>query len=141
MFELDHESKDLCTIATPWGLFCCKQLPMGVSPAPNIAQEIMERVLDPLLKELEVYLDDVAAFSDDWDSHLVSLKKTLTISNKKGFTINPAKCEWGIQETYFLGHWLMSKGVKPWGKKIDAVLHVQVPTKIKELQSFLDTVT
>ena len=111
-FELDDESKDLCTVATPWGLFHYKQLPMGVSPAPDNAQEIMECVLAPLLEELEVCLDGIAAFSDDWDSHLVLLEKTLTILQGKCFTINPAKCEWGVQETDFIGHWLMTEGLK-----------------------------
>ena len=45
IFELDKESKDLCAIATPWGLFRHTHLPMGVSPAPDIVQEIMERAL------------------------------------------------------------------------------------------------
>ena len=48
-FKLDKESKDLCATATPWGLFWCTRLPMGVSPVPSIAQEIMERVLALLL--------------------------------------------------------------------------------------------
>ena len=114
---------------------------MEVSPAPDIAQEIMERALAPLLEKLEVCLDDIAAFSDDWDSHLVLLEKTLTISQEKGFTVNPAKCEWGIQETDFLGQWSMPESVKLLCKKIDTILCIQVPANIKELRSFLGMVT
>ena len=140
-FGLDDESKELTTIATPFGLFRYRVLPMGVSASPDIAQEIMERVLAEVLDEIEVYLDDIAMFSEDWDSHLQLLDKVLTILQDKGFAVNPLKCEWAIQETDFLGHWLTPDGVKPWKKKIDAILRMRAPTNVKELRSFLGMVT
>ena len=83
--ELDEESKDLCAIAAPWGLFCHTHLPMGVSPPPDVAQEIMEHVLALLLEEIEVCLDDIAAFLDNRESHFVLLEKLLTLLQEKRF--------------------------------------------------------
>jgi hypothetical protein len=68
-FELDDASKELCTIATPFGLYFYWHLHMGVNQSPDIAQEILERVLSSIMEEIECYINDIAAFSDDWESH------------------------------------------------------------------------
>ena len=116
-FELDEESRAYTTIATPFGLYRYKRLPMGVCESPDIAQEIMETVLASLLDEIEIYLDDCAAFSNSWEEHCVLLRKLLTKLQDAGFMVNPLKCEWGIQETEFLGYWLTPTGIKPQAKK------------------------
>jgi Reverse transcriptase (RNA-dependent DNA polymerase) len=99
-FELDDASKELCTIATPFGLYHYRHLPpMGANQSPDTAQEIMERVLSSILEEIECYIDDITAFSDDWESHKTLLNKLLTKLQNASFTINPLKCEWAVQET------------------------------------------
>jgi Reverse transcriptase (RNA-dependent DNA polymerase) len=117
-FELDDARKELCTIAMPFGLYHYQHLPMGVNQSPNIAQEIMEHVLSSIMEEIECYIDDIAAFSDHWESHKTLLNKLLTKLQNAGFTVNPLKCEWAVQETDFLSHWLTPTRIKPWEKKV-----------------------
>jgi hypothetical protein len=134
-FELDEASKDLCPIDAPFGLYRYCRLPMGICQSPDIAQEVMERVLHGI-KDTEVYIDDIACFSNSFTSHLALLDQVLHRLEQNGFTINPRKCEWAVQETDFLGHWLTPTGIKPWPKKVQAILHLQPPANLKQLRTF-----
>jgi trans-aconitate methyltransferase len=125
---LDEESQLLCVIVTPYGNFKYLCLPMGVKQSPDIAQEIMEDVLRDV-EAAKVYIDNIGVFSNNWPTHLHDLHQVLKCLEDNGFTVNLLKCEWAVQETDWLGHWLTPTGLKPWRKKIDAILHMQRPSK------------
>ncbi len=114
---------------------------MGVCQSPDIAQEVMEKTLKDISDNLEVYIDDIAVFSSDFDEHMTVLDTVCERLQAKGFSVNPLKCEWAVKESDFLGHWLTPTGVKPLRKKIQGIIDMLPPTDLGQLRSFLGMVT
>jgi hypothetical protein len=99
----------------------------------------MENVLSDI-KDANIYINDVGAFSSDWDHQLKVLATILCQLRKNGFTINPLKCEWAVKETDWLGYPLTPRGLKPWKKKIHAILHMNCPCNATELHILIGCV-
>lgn len=137
---LDEESSWYCVLVTPFGKYRRKVLPMGLSNSPDWAQATMEEIFHDMLHEIEVYLDDIAIFSDTWEQHIAMVNKVLQRLQDNGFTVKPEKCEWAVQETNFLGFWLTPTGLKPWKKKIEAILNLEKPKTLKQLRAFVGLV-
>ena len=138
-FKLDDNSKELCTM----------QLRL-VSTAIAVSQwvslshpTLLKKQWNASLRPLQI----LKSISTTWPSSVTRgmiISTSLIMSSLSlkhaGFMVNPLKCEWAVQETDFLGHWLTPSGMKPWHKKVDAILKMQAPTTLKELCSFLGLV-
>jgi hypothetical protein len=136
MFALDEESKVLITIVTPFGNYRYNVLPMGLKCSPGFAQETMENIFRNI-DDAEVYIENISAFSPNWEHHLQLLRTILAKLQENGFTVNPLKCDWAVEEMDWLGYWLTPTGLKPWKKKIDAVLKMEAPKMLKKLSGFI----
>eukprot|EP00957_Ditylum_brightwellii_P168373 12816649-Ditylum_brightwellii.AAC.1 len=63
-------------------------------------------------------MDDVGVFTHgSFEEHMQLVEQVLKQLEENNLKVNPLKCEWGVKETDFLGHWLMLEGIKPWHKK------------------------
>ena len=74
MFELDKESQELCTLATPFGMYKYARLPMGLKCSPDFVQAAMEKVLCDI-EDADVYIDDIGNISMNWEDHIKLLKE------------------------------------------------------------------
>lgn len=135
-FELTDRAKELTTISTPFGLFRWTRAPMGLRNSPAFAQAAIEETLRDI-PDVCAYIDDIAIWSDSWEEHVATLGKVFSRLESAGFSINPLKCEFGVEEGDFLGHWLTKEGIKPWEKKVQAVLSLQRPSNASQVRTFI----
>ena len=99
-FELDNESKELCTIITPFGKLQYQHLPMGIKTSPDFAQSMIKKILGDL--DIEAYMDDLGLWSKGtFDKHMIIVNQVLERLAEAGMKCNPLNCQWAVKETSF----------------------------------------
>jgi hypothetical protein len=132
---MDPESRLLTTFITPWGRFCFRRMPFGVSSAPEFYQRAMEKILKGL-KGVICLMDDILVYGKNPSDHWYRLKKVLKRIEKAGMTLRKEKCQFGCSEIKFLGHIISGTGIKADPDKIKAIVEMSPPTTKKEARRF-----
>ena len=84
------------TFLTMWGTFCYKVMPFGLKNTGATYQRAMVMLFhDMMHKEIEVYMDDMIAKSQDKDDHVVNLRKLFKRLRKFQLKLNSTKCIFG----------------------------------------------
>ncbi|GJS92703.1 putative reverse transcriptase domain-containing protein [Tanacetum coccineum] len=98
-------------------------MPFGLTNAPAVFMDLMNRVYKSYLdKFVIVFIDNILAYSKSKEEHEVHLK--LVLEEKLFAKIS--KCEFWLQEVYFLGHVVNSDGMHVDPSKIEAVKNWKV---------------
>ena len=63
-------------------------MPMGISPASDMSQHVMELALSDI-EEADAYFDDVKCWDQNWPQHPATLEHTLSRLEKAGFRSIP----------------------------------------------------
>ena len=81
---------------------------MGVKVCPDFAQETIKHILDGL--DVEAYINNLGIWCNgSYEDHLWVVDQVLDQLCKSGLKVNPLKCEWAVQESNFLSHWMTLK--------------------------------
>ncbi|GJV89963.1 putative reverse transcriptase domain-containing protein [Tanacetum coccineum] len=98
---------------TRYGHFEFTVMSFGLTNAPTVFMDLMNRVSKPYLdKFIIVFIDDILIYSKSREEHEVHLKMILELLGK---------CEFWLQEVQFLGHVLNKDGIHIDPIKIKAV--------------------
>jgi hypothetical protein len=92
---------------------------------------------DFLQKFVNVYLDDVCIYSRILEEHLEHLRLVLQRFKEEGLKLRLKKCFFGLQEMEYLAYSVSAGKISISTKKVEAVANWPVPTKQKEVRSFL----
>jgi transposase InsO family protein len=137
--KLEPESRQYTTFITPWGRYCFKRMPFGISSAPEFYQRAMERILDGL-EGVICFMDDVLVFGSSAEQHWARLRSVLNRISNSGVTLKREKCEFGSDKVKFLGHVVSQKGIEPDPDKVSAITEMQPPTCKKEARRLMGMV-
>ncbi|BHF83514.1 hypothetical protein SprV_0902665700 [Sparganum proliferum] len=126
-------------VTTPFGLFEFLCMPFGLRNASQTFQRFIDRVLRGL-PFVYAYIDDVLVASRDVEEHLQHLTLLFGRFQQFGVTLHPFKCVLGATSLEFLGHLIVSNGIRPLPSKVAAIPDFPPPTSKRQLQRFLGMV-
>jgi hypothetical protein len=119
----------------PYGVFCYQTMPFGLKNAGATYQRMMQKCLATQIgKNVQVYIDDVVITTKSESSLLDDLREMFDNLNRFRIKLNPTKCSFGIPAGELLGYLVSARGIEANPEKIEAILTMKKPTKLKEVQ-------
>ncbi|KAK1614004.1 hypothetical protein QYE76_019521 [Lolium multiflorum] len=129
----DDEAKT--AFITPYGVFCYRKMPFGLKNAGATYQQMMQKCLATQIgKNVQVYIDDVVITSKKGTTLIKDLKETFDNLDKFCLKLNPTKCSFGVPAGELLGFLVSARGIEANPEKIQAIVTMRKPKKLKEIQ-------
>lgn len=113
-------------------------MPFGVTNAPALFMDFMNRIFRPFLdKFVVVFIDDILIYSKTREEHAEHLRNVLGILREKKLFAKMSKCKFWMHEVKFLGHVISAQGIAMDPTKVEAVLNWERPKTVIEIRSFV----
>ncbi|SJL12751.1 uncharacterized protein ARMOST_16182 [Armillaria ostoyae] len=121
------------------GLFEPTVMFFGLTNSPATFQWMMNDIFKDLIAtgKVTVYLDDILIFSKTLEEHRKITRRVLELLRKHKLFLKAEKCEFEVLETEYLGVIISEGSIQMDPVKLAGIAEWPVPTKKKELQSFL----
>ncbi|PIL30265.1 hypothetical protein GSI_07443 [Ganoderma sinense ZZ0214-1] len=128
-------------MTTPDGNMVSLVLQQGDCNAVATYQTLMNHIFAPYLGVfMDVYLDDIAVYSDTLEEHLQHVKLVIDILRKETLYLSAMKLRFLCREMKILGRIVDDQGIRMDPEKVDNVLSRKVPTNRELLRGFLGSV-
>ena len=112
-------------------------MPFRLINAPASFQRFINKVLREHLNIFIIgYLDDILIFLENYNKHVGHIRKVLKKIKNARLQLKLKKYEFYVQETEFLGHWIITNEIQIDKHKIKAIQDWPEPKSIKEIQQF-----
>lgn len=134
--EVDEKDREKTAFVCQSGLYHFNVMPFGLSSAPPVFQELMNKVLgEAINKYCFAFLDDIIVFSDSFEQHVSHLESIFQKLEKAGLKLKPSKCHFLKEKINFLGHVVSQNGIEPDPEKIDVIQKLRAPRNVREVRS------
>ena len=136
--NLAEESQKLTCISTHLGHFAFTKLQFGISAAPLIFQEAIDKTLEGI-PYVSAYQDDIIIGTPTQELHDSTLRLVKHRLSTHHFTVNEDKCQISQSEVKFLGYKLHDGKLLPHPDRTAAFAQLPRPTNKEQLRSLLGT--
>ena len=110
-------------------------MPFGLKNAGATYQRLVNLMLQKQIgHNMEVYIDDLLVKTQDLANHITDLAEAFNVLQTCKMILNQAKCIFSVSSGKFLGFLISKRGIEANLEKIKAILDMQPPKNIKELQ-------
>ena len=115
--KMADSDKDKTAFTCHRGLFYFNVISFGLTNAPAIFQELLNRVLEGLRNFTTAYLDDILIYSRTLEQHLMHIQQVSDRLRTHGLRLKLQKCRLLKRETNYLGFVINTNGIQPEEKK------------------------
>ncbi len=138
LLRLAEGCENLTAFRTHQGLYEFRVMPFGLSNAPASFQRFVNHVLNAHIGKCAVaYQDDIIIYSADTIQHTIDVNAVLASLAHHQLTLKASKCQFYASSVEFLGLTLSPAGTQLSNSKIQCVLDWPIPTRRKQVRSFL----
>ena len=126
---LPPTSQYLTTFITPFGRYCFRRMPFGITSAPEHFQKRMHKVLEDLLGVL-CMMDDIILFGESSEEHDARVRAVIRRLEGNCVTLNFEKCEFAKSSITYIGHVVSANGIRADPPKVRAIKQMQLPKDV-----------
>ncbi|GJS49718.1 putative reverse transcriptase domain-containing protein [Tanacetum coccineum] len=138
--QLRVREEDILKIAfrTRYGHYEFQVMVFGLTNAPTVFMDLMNRVCKPYLdKFMIVFIDDILIYSKSKQEHEEHRKLILELLKKEQLHAKFSKCEFWIPKVQFLGHVIDSQGIHVDPAKIESIKDWASSKTATDIRQFL----
>jgi hypothetical protein len=136
-----RKDEEKTSFITPFRTFCFVRVPEGLKNAGCTFSRMIAIVLHPQFRRnILAYVDDIVVKSVQRRDHISDLAETFANLRAANLRLNPEKCVFGIHKGKVLRCLVSTKGVEANPDKIKALIKMQDPVSVKDVQKLIGRV-
>ncbi|GKC12293.1 reverse transcriptase domain-containing protein [Tanacetum coccineum] len=133
--QMAEEDEEKNAFIINQGIFCYTKMPFGLINVGATYQRLVDKAFyGQIGRNIKVYVDDLVIKSRTEDEIVCDIEETFKTLRKINMKLNLKKCTFGVEEGMFLGYQVNTKGIKICPNKVDAILSLQSPKCLKDMQ-------